>query len=174
MRIRRVEFIAIIITFTFVVFMGGYFLGNRASVNIEAATLKNSGYPQQNAAETASALPVATQNSPTGGEVTGTPQESANQGVETTGSPQGGNVVSSSPAAGGAPGAPKGGDGRININTASASELTDLPGIGPVLAGRIIDFRTQNGAYTCIEDIKKVSGIGVKKFEAIADRITVG
>ncbi|MGB9749528.1 MAG: helix-hairpin-helix domain-containing protein [Caldisericia bacterium] len=62
----------------------------------------------------------------------------------------------------------------ININTASQKELEELPGIGPTLAQRIIDYRDKNGYFQTIEDIKKVSGIGDKKFEAIKDLITVG
>lgn len=62
----------------------------------------------------------------------------------------------------------------ININTASQKELEELPGIGPTLSQRIIDYREKNGYFQTIEDIKKVSGIGNKKFEAIKDLITVG
>ncbi|HPP43135.1 MAG TPA: helix-hairpin-helix domain-containing protein [Caldisericia bacterium] len=62
----------------------------------------------------------------------------------------------------------------ININTASQKELEELSGIGPVLAQRIIDYREKNGYFSTIEDIKKVSGIGDKRFEAIKDSITVG
>jgi|YelNatPaOPRAMG01_1025707.scaffolds.fasta_scaffold00849_7 competence protein ComEA len=62
----------------------------------------------------------------------------------------------------------------ININSASQKELEELPGIGPTLAQRIIDYREKNGYFQTIEDIKKVSGIGDKKFEAIKDLITVG
>ncbi|WP_245984593.1 helix-hairpin-helix domain-containing protein [Biomaibacter acetigenes] len=64
-------------------------------------------------------------------------------------------------------------DGKININTASLSELDTLPGIGPTTAQKIIDYRTQNGPFKSIEDIKNVSGIGEKKFEQIKDKIKV-
>lgn len=62
---------------------------------------------------------------------------------------------------------------KININTASAKELEELPGIGNVLAERIVSFRETNGPFKSIEDIKKVSGIGEKKFESIKDLIVV-
>jgi competence protein ComEA len=62
---------------------------------------------------------------------------------------------------------------KININTATAKELESLPGIGPVLAQRIVDYRAQKGGFKSIEEIKEVSGIGDKKFEAIKDLITV-
>ncbi len=62
----------------------------------------------------------------------------------------------------------------ININTASREELETLPGIGEVLSQRIIDYRRTNGYFKSIEEIKEVSGIGEKKFEAIKDLITVG
>jgi len=71
-------------------------------------------------------------------------------------------------------GAPKDSDGRININTASQSELMDLTGIGKVTAERIIDYRSKNGPFAKIDDLMKVSGIGQKKYDAIKDKITVG
>jgi competence protein ComEA len=60
----------------------------------------------------------------------------------------------------------------ININTASLAELDSLPGIGPALAQRIIDYREENGAFTTIEDIMDVSGIGPATFDRIKDLIT--
>ena len=63
--------------------------------------------------------------------------------------------------------------GIININTATLEELDALPGIGPSLAQRIIDYREQNGAFKQIEDVKKVRGIGDALFGDIKDMITV-
>lgn len=69
---------------------------------------------------------------------------------------------------------PRAGTGKININTASAAELQNLPRIGPKVAQRIVDYRTQNGPFKKIEDIMKVRGIGEKVFDQIKDLITVG
>jgi competence protein ComEA len=62
---------------------------------------------------------------------------------------------------------------KININTASAAELDLLPGIGPAIAQRIIDYRNQNGDFGKVEDIKKVRGIGDVMFSQIKELITV-
>jgi competence protein ComEA len=62
----------------------------------------------------------------------------------------------------------------VNINTAPAQEMADkLDGIGPALGQRIVDYRTSNGPFKDIEEIKNVSGIGDKRFEAIKDKISV-
>lgn len=62
---------------------------------------------------------------------------------------------------------------KININKASRSELEALPGIGEVLAGRIVDYREENGDFRTIYDITNVKGIGEKTLEKIEDLITV-
>lgn len=62
----------------------------------------------------------------------------------------------------------------ININTADAKELQELPGIGPVLAERIIQYRMEHGYFARPEDLKRVSGIGDKTFEKMAPMVTVG
>jgi competence protein ComEA len=63
---------------------------------------------------------------------------------------------------------------KININTATLAELDRLPRIGPAIAQRIIDYRTQNGPFRTIEEIQNVSGIGPATFAQIKDLITVG
>ena len=65
------------------------------------------------------------------------------------------------------------GAGLVNINTADADELDSLPGIGPTLAGRIIEYREENGPFSSIEDILNVYGIGEGTYEEIWTRITV-
>lgn len=66
------------------------------------------------------------------------------------------------------------GNGKININTASAGMLETLPNIGTVLAQRIVDYRIENGNYTTLDDLLLVEGIGEKRLEEIREYITVG
>lgn len=80
--------------------------------------------------------------------------------------------TSSAPATQGNPGTSQG--NKININTASLQELMTLDGIGEIYAQRIIDYRTANGPFTDIAQLKNVNGIGDKRFDAIKDSITVG
>ncbi len=62
---------------------------------------------------------------------------------------------------------------KININLAYTADLQRLPGIGEVMADRIIEYREQYGNFKRIEDIMLVKGIGIKKFEKVRDLITV-
>lgn len=64
-------------------------------------------------------------------------------------------------------------NGQINLNTASEKELQELPGIGPAMSARIIEYRETNGPFQSIEDVKKVRGIGNAKFEKMKDKVTV-
>lgn len=62
----------------------------------------------------------------------------------------------------------------IDINTASAVELDELPGIGPVIAQRIVDYRTKYGPFRNLDDLIKVKSIGNKKFQQIEPYICIG
>ena len=66
-----------------------------------------------------------------------------------------------------------GSSGKININTADASELQKLTGIGPGKAKSIIDYRNKNGPFKSVDDLLNVSGIGEKTLEKIRDEIVV-
>lgn len=62
---------------------------------------------------------------------------------------------------------------KININTATIEELNALPGIGPVLAQAVIDYRTENGPYRDVSDLLNVHGLGQKTLDKILEYITV-
>lgn len=64
-------------------------------------------------------------------------------------------------------------EGKVNINTATEAQIALLPGIGPKLAAEVVNYRTNNGGFKTIEDIKKVSGVGDKKFEKIKDFVVL-
>lgn len=66
------------------------------------------------------------------------------------------------------------GDGRININTATASQLEQLPGVGPATAKAIIDYRRRSGPFSKVDDLDRVPGIGPAKVAAIKPKATVG
>ncbi len=62
----------------------------------------------------------------------------------------------------------------IDINRADAEQLTALPGIGKVLAGRIVAYREENGSFLSTQELQNVEGIGEKRLDAILELITVG
>ena len=176
MRLRRLEVVFIGVTLAFAIFMGGFFAGRSwSTVNITPVTAGSTHYndngrvlvqphgqPQENSgdpATSASHADPASFENPVSLPAAASPEE-----------PQANTASEAQPEAG----APRGGDGKININLATTSELTDLPGIGSVLASRIVDHRRQHGNFERVEDIRNVSGIGEKRYEAIQDKITVG
>ena len=63
--------------------------------------------------------------------------------------------------------------GKVNLNTADTAALETLPRVGPAMAARIIAWREENGRFASVEDLKSVSGIGDKTFEAMRDLVTV-
>lgn len=76
-------------------------------------------------------------------------------------------------AEGGVAGSDTEGQGLVNINTANAAQLTQLPGVGPAIAQKIIDYRTANGPFTSVDDLTKVPGIGAAKLAQIKSHARV-
>ena len=62
---------------------------------------------------------------------------------------------------------------KVNINTADQSQLDKLPGVGPITAKKIIDYRNSKGGFKSVEEIKEVAGIGDKKFSDLVGYITI-
>ena len=120
-------------------------------------------------------VPYKTLPLPTGSTVVGNPSSivSSNTGINTgltngsgTGPTNVGSVNSGSAS-------PVTAGGKININTAGEAELDKLSGVGPALAGRIIQYRTEHGPFARPEDLQNVSGIGAKTYEKMASQVTV-
>jgi competence protein ComEA len=65
------------------------------------------------------------------------------------------------------------GAGLVNLNTATQTDLEALPGIGPVLAGAIIDERERRGGFRSVQELRDVDGIGEKRYADLADLVTV-
>ena len=78
-------------------------------------------------------------------------------------------------SAGSAGGSGPSGDGHqlVNLNTADVAALDTLPGVGPVLAQRIVQWRQEHGPFTTVEELNEVSGIGDKLFAQLRTRVTV-
>ncbi|GAB3986176.1 helix-hairpin-helix domain-containing protein [Plantactinospora veratri] len=83
------------------------------------------------------------------------------------------------PAGAGQPGAPAGatgaqpGGGKVNLNTATVAQLDALPGVGPVLAQRIVAHREEHGGFRSVADLRQVTGIGDARYEDLKDLVTV-
>lgn len=75
------------------------------------------------------------------------------------------------PVASGA--APSAANGLVDLNTATLEQLDDLPGIGPALSQRILDYRTEHGSFTGVDQLDDVSGIGSVTFEKLKSLVTV-
>ncbi|WP_342742765.1 ComEA family DNA-binding protein [Streptomyces indicus] len=81
------------------------------------------------------------------------------------GTSAGAGAVGSPVGGGSAPGAP------VSLNSATAEQLDTLPGVGPVLARHIIDYRTQNGGFRSVDELREVNGIGERRFAELKDAV---
>lgn len=87
--------------------------------------------------------------------------------------PVAGAPAGGAPSAGGAPAGTPAAGTPVNLNTADLATLETLPGVGPVLAQRILDWRTEHGRFTAVEELGEVSGIGDKIYAQLAPEVTV-
>jgi competence protein ComEA len=83
----------------------------------------------------------------------------------------GGGRVGGEPAGGGSGGSGTSSSGVVSLNTATLAELETLPGVGPVLAQHILDWRGQHGRFASVSQLQQVSGIGPSKYAALAGRV---
>ena len=171
--LKKAEFAVIALTLLCLAFTAGFFIGRSTSVGV-VTIQKNS------AADAESSISISYNPDV---QISGT--DDANTETPGTDAGTAGNTVSSAPepSGGGAAETPAAvshdsGDADaavlVNINTATAEQLDILPGIGEVLAGRIIEYREKNGGFSSTVEIMEVSGIGEKKYGDIKDMITVG
>jgi competence protein ComEA len=89
----------------------------------------------------------------------GTPGSAAAQGVQA--------APGSTGSAGSAPATP------LDLNVATSEQMQQLPGVGPVLAQRIIDYRTQHGGFRTVEELRQVTGIGARRFAELKDLVRI-
>ncbi|MDG4865012.1 ComEA family DNA-binding protein, partial [Streptomyces sp. T-3] len=61
--------------------------------------------------------------------------------------------------------------GVVSLNSATAEQLDTLPGVGPVLAQHIIDYRTQHGGFRAVEELRQVNGIGDRRFADLRNAV---
>ncbi|MGR6999560.1 ComEA family DNA-binding protein [Yinghuangia aomiensis] len=77
------------------------------------------------------------------------------------------------PAAVGAGGGKAAAGGVVDLNTATAEQLDALPGIGPVMAAHILDWRREHGRFTSVDQLREIRGIGARRLEEIRSKVRV-
>jgi competence protein ComEA len=106
---------------------------------------------------------------PRPGETVAPPGSGTGGAAAGAGSPSGSGAMGGSAAGGGVVGA----GGKLDLNTATAAQLEELPGVGPVLAQRIVDWRTEHGRFASVDELGEVSGIGEKIFAELQPKVSV-
>jgi competence protein ComEA len=105
-----------------------------------------------------------------GGPLPGATYDGLNRARKLT---DGEQVIVGAPPAGGAPQPGAAADARVDLNTADVSALDGLPGIGPVLAQKILDWRNEHGRFASVDQLREVSGIGESKFAALKSKVRI-
>ena len=143
---------------------------NRAAVNLAAKLVDGQQVfvPMRGAAGTAAAAGAAAGTGP--GSIGGA-AAAGTAGSSGTGAGSAAGAAGASAAGPGASGGAAGSGARISLSSATEAELEQLDGIGPALAGRIIQYREQHGGFKSIDQLQEVSGIGEKRFQALKDSI---
>lgn len=162
MTLKKTELAVIGLTIAFFCFIVGYFSGqSSAKGTFRVQTQEDAPVPKESAVYSSqpdaveSAAAQDDKDAPAAETPAVTPEQTPTQSTAETAAPADKPAQTDPPAQTQAVQA-----GKININSADAAMLDTLPGIGPVLAQRIIDYRQQHGAYKQIADIMLVKGIG--------------
>ena len=146
MKLKRIEMFILIVSFLFLSFTAGYFVGRSSVESVVSVETQRAGLSEDTAytdwQEAEDSLGVSEET------------EEETKPAETTKAAEGQRE-------------------KININTAGVEELDALSGIGETLAGRIVAYREENGNFENIQEIMNVRGIGDKIFEKIQEDITV-
>ncbi|NLA87089.1 MAG: ComEA family DNA-binding protein [Clostridiales bacterium] len=160
--LNKLEYSVIALTLICLVFTAGYFVGKGTSVKIISF---------DKLAQVSAGKPV---NPGAGPGTTSTDADTSLPAAEANNASSDSSPALPPGAAATPDGQTQTETGKININKASQSTLEALPGIGPVLARAIIEYRERNGGFHSTEQIMDVDGIGEKKFAEMKDMITVG
>ena len=84
-----------------------------------------------------------------------------------------GGSTRGSGSASGSGGAAGGAAQSVNLNTATQAQLEELPGVGPVMAGKIIAWRTEHGRFASVEELQEIDGVGPKTYAKLAPLCSV-
>lgn len=164
MKLRFAEKLAIVLTALMVAFCGGYYLRGTTLDDAVVIETEKTAPVTAAAAPEASAAPASEIPLPSR---TPAPEPSVPASAADAAPMEGAASTAEE-----MPEAPQ--DGRLDLNTATLEELETLPGIGPVLGQRILDYRAEYGGFQTVDELIYVKGIGEKTLEKIENLVKVG